>query len=151
MDQENLRGSLLTTSSVFALLVGLGGTAAAQCAHNNVAGAIVIPAATTQNCVSYNNGTAITGSVTNNGTLTGVVPYPPLNPGTSTGISVVKSNTVLNGNIVNNGTISAQNAGINVGEGATGAPRPTSTSARRSTVRSPTPARSPIPPAPAFT
>src|SRR5581483_5384462 len=62
------------------------------------------------------------GDITNNSTLTTTHPYPPVIPGTATGISILKSGTTLTGNIINSGTgvITAQNAGINIGEGATG-------------------------------
>ena len=119
MDRGDLRGTLLTTSSALALIVGMGGSAWAACTFQNTA---PVTNTASNNCITFFTGTS-TGNVTNNSTLTGVVPYPPVNPGSATGISVVKSGTVLNGNIVNNGTISAQSAGINIGQGATGVVR----------------------------
>jgi outer membrane autotransporter protein len=120
MDRGDFRGPLLTTSSVLALCVGLGSTAWAQCYSQNSNVDVVNNAS--NNCITFFDGAAHPSNVTNNSTLTGIAPYPPLNPGTSTGISVVKSGTQLNGNIVNNGTISAQHDGINIGEGSSGSP-----------------------------
>ena len=111
--------TLLATSSALALLIGAEGSAAAQCFYNNVPGGV--DNTTAHNCISYNNGTASTGNAVNDtsGTLTTAHAYPPVNPGTATGISVWGSGTTLVGNIINSGTINAPNAGINIGEGAT--------------------------------
>jgi hypothetical protein len=122
MKQGRLRGTLLATSSALALVVGMEGAAQATpppCAVNNTF--VGLPNTTTINCISFNDGASHTGDVTNagNGTITATHPYAPVNPGTSTGISVVRSGTTLNGNIINNGSISAPQDGINVGGGAT--------------------------------
>jgi outer membrane autotransporter protein len=122
MKPVRLRGTLLATSSALALIVGIGGSARAvppSCAVNNTFAGL--PNTTAINCISFNDGASHTGDVTNanNGTITAVHPYPPVHPGTSTGISVVRPGTTLNGNIINNGSISAPQYGINVGAGAT--------------------------------
>jgi hypothetical protein len=70
--------------------------------------------------ISFNDGAAHTGAVTNNSSLTATGTYPAVSPGGSaTGISVLELGTVLNGNIINNGAINASNAGVNIGEGRT--------------------------------
>ena len=114
----------MATSSALALVVGIEGSALAtppppRCTVNNTFAGL--PNTTTINCISFNDGASHSGDVTNasNGTITAVHPYPPVNPGTSTGISVVRSGTTLNGNIINNGSITAPQYGINVGGGAT--------------------------------
>jgi fibronectin-binding autotransporter adhesin len=119
VDVRDFRGSLLTTSSALALLVGLGGTAWAQCAFVNSPGAGgTLTTSGVNNCVVYDNGATTTVNVINNGTLNASGPYPPNNPGTATGIAVIKSGTVLNGSITNNGSITVSRDGINIGEGA---------------------------------
>ncbi len=123
MTRGRLRGTLLATSSALALVVGIEGSAQAAppaCAVNNTFTGL--PNTTAINCISFNNGASqTTGDVTNasNGTITATHPYAPVNPGTSTGISVVRPGTKLNGSIINNGSISAPQYGINVGAGAT--------------------------------
>jgi len=128
MHQIGLRKTLLGTSSALALIVGLEGSAAAQCAIVNQAGGV--DNSGTVNCITYDNGLSTTGNVINEttGTLNASGPYPPNNPGTASGISVIKSGTVLNGSITNNGSITVSRNGINIGEGATGSP-PTNSNA----------------------
>jgi uncharacterized protein with beta-barrel porin domain len=122
MKQGRLRGTLLATSSALALMVGAEGAAQAQCAFNNVNGAITNT--TTNNCISFNNGGTFSGPVTNasSGTLnaSGGTPNQP-NPGTATGISVV-GGSHLTGAITNQGSITTSFRGINVGGGQYGAP-----------------------------
>ncbi len=117
MKRMQLRVTLLATSSAVAMMAALDGSAAAQCASSNTA---PVTNNAPSNCITFYDGLAHVGDVTNNSTLTTIQPYPPAVPGTSTGISVLKSGTILTGNIINNGTIVAPNAGINIGEGATG-------------------------------
>jgi uncharacterized protein with beta-barrel porin domain len=125
-----LRGALLTTSSVVALIVGIGsaqaGPSPASCAVNNTF--VGLPNSGAINCVSFNDGANHTGDVVNNstGTITATTPYPPINPGTSSGISVLGTGTKLTGNITNSGTITAPFVGINIGAGAHGIPPTTS-------------------------
>jgi hypothetical protein len=122
MKQGRLRGTLLATSSALALMVGAEGAAQAQCAFNNVNGAITNT--TTNNCISFNNGGTFSGPVTNasSGTLnaSGGTPNQP-NSGTATGISVV-GGSHLTGAITNQGSITTSFRGINVGGGQYGAP-----------------------------
>jgi outer membrane autotransporter protein len=122
MKRIGLRSALLATSSALALVIGGGQAAEAQCAFNNSAGGA--DNAGTINCISYNNGLVSIGNVTNEatGVITATHPYPPVNAGTSTGISVVVAGTKLIGNIVNNGSISAPQYGINIGAGSHGVP-----------------------------
>lgn len=111
----------MTTSTLATMMVTLEGSAAAQCTfqnNNGVAGTLTN--STPSSCITYFDGTNHTVNVTNNSTLTTTHPYPPAIPGTSTGISVLKSGTTLTGNILNSGSIIAPNAGINIGDGATG-------------------------------
>jgi hypothetical protein len=91
---------------------------------NNVPGGVDNTGASSG--ISYNSGAVFTGNIVNeaSGTITPTGSYSPLNPGTATGISVLKLGTTLNGNIVNSGTIDAntipgKQIGINIGEGAT--------------------------------
>ncbi|MFZ2065926.1 MAG: hypothetical protein WAV27_08070 [Xanthobacteraceae bacterium] len=91
---------------------------------NNVPGGVDNTGASSG--ISYNNGAVFTGNIVNeaSGTITPTGSYSPLNPGTATGISVLKSGTELIGNIINSGTINAdtipgKQIGINIGEGAT--------------------------------
>jgi len=118
-----------------ALIVGMEGAVAAPapaaCAFNNAPGGA--DNTTAQNCISYNNGATTTGNIINEatGSLNGGSPYPPLNPGTSTGISVVKAGTKLIGDITNNGSISAPQYGINLGPGRPARFRQMSTSGLR--------------------
>jgi uncharacterized protein with beta-barrel porin domain len=112
-----LQQTLLATSSALALLIAAEGSAAAQCFYNNVNGGV--DNTSPHNCISYNNGTAFTGNAVNDSTLTASHAYPPVNPGTSTGISVFGLGTTLTGNIVNNGTITASQYAISIGAGAT--------------------------------
>ena len=126
MAQVEFRGALLTTSSALALILGIGSSAqagpvpVAPCAVNNTFAGL--PNSSAINCVSFNDGANHTGDIVNNttGTITPTTPYPPINPGTSSGISVLGTGTKLTGNITNNGTISGLFAGINIGGGAHG-------------------------------
>jgi uncharacterized protein with beta-barrel porin domain len=124
MRTVELRGALLTTSSVVALIVGIGSAQALTmtCAVNNTFTGL--PNSGAINCVSFNDGGNHTGDVVNNstGTITPTTPYPPINPGTSSGISVLGAGTKLTGNITNNGTITAPFVGINIGAGSHGIP-----------------------------
>jgi uncharacterized protein with beta-barrel porin domain len=122
MMRVELRGGLLATSSVVALIVGIGSAQAGPCAVNNTFAGL--PNSGAINCVSFNDGANHTGDVVNNtaGTITATTPYPPTNPGTSSGISVLGTGTKLTGNITNNGTITAPFVGINIGAGSHGIP-----------------------------
>jgi uncharacterized protein with beta-barrel porin domain len=115
-----VRTTLLMTTSALAMMIALEGSAAAQCAfqnNNGIAGTLTN--STPASCVTYFDGTNHTVNVVNNSSLTAPGTYPPIFPGTATGISVLRSGTTLSGNIVNNGSISAENAGINIGQGTT--------------------------------
>ena len=115
MRQVELRGALLATSSVVALVLGMEGSAqaAVPCQINNQNGAINNTA--TINCISFNSGATFTGPVTN--TNTGTLTGPGSTPPTQTGITVVGGSTVT-GNITNAGTISASRFGIDIAVGA---------------------------------
>src|ERR1700722_3140491 len=126
MTRHGLRGGLLATSSLVALVIGLQGSAeAAACHYNNVAGGV--DNTTAQDCVAYNGGGAFTGNVTNEatGSLTTTAPEGGPLPGTASGISVLAPGTTLTGNIVNKGTITSNYVNINIGTGNFGTP-PTS-------------------------
>ncbi len=126
MARLGLRGGLLATSSVVALVIGLQGSAeAAACHYNNVAGGV--DNTTAQDCIAYNGGGAFTGNVTNEatGSLTTTAPEGGPLPGTASGISVLAPGTTLTGNIVNKGTITSNYVDINIGTGNFGTP-PTS-------------------------
>jgi hypothetical protein len=121
MKRNWLHRSLLATTSVVALMGALDRPAAAACSFNNLNGAIDVTSPS--DCISYNLGGTFTGSATNDSTLTPTHPYPPLTPGTASGISVVGLGTHLTGDIVNNGTISSSAwTAINIGGGAWGSP-----------------------------
>ncbi len=98
------RRALLATSSLAALVLGWGGSAAAApCVANPATpydntGAI--------NCVTFNDNANHTGDVVNDtsGTIT-VLGFPG-NFGQLSGISVFGAGTQISGNIINNGTIS---------------------------------------------
>ena len=77
--------------------------------------------------ISYNNGAVFTGNIVNeaSGTITPTGSYSPLNPGTATGISVLKSGTELIGNIINSGTINAQRFPANKSASISAKERPT--------------------------
>ncbi len=126
MARHGLRGGLLATSSLVALVIGLQGSAeAAACHYNNVAGGV--DNTTAQDCIAYNGGGAFAGNVTNEATgslTTTAVEGGPL-PGTASGISVLAPGTTLTGNIVNKGTITSNYVNINIGSGNFGTP-PTS-------------------------
>ena len=126
MTRVGLRGGLLATSSLVALVLGLQGSAqAAACHYNNVAGGV--DNTTAQDCIAYNGGGAFTGNVTNeaSGSLTTTAPEGGPLPGTASGISVLAPGTTLTGNIVNKGTITSNFVNINIGTGNFGTP-PTS-------------------------
>ena len=126
MTRLGLRGGLLATSSLVALVIGLQGSAeAAACHYNNVAGGV--DNTTAQDCIAYNGGGAFTGNVTNEatGSLTTTAPEGGPLPGTASGISVLAPGTTLTGNIVNKGTITSNFVNINIGTGNFGTP-PTS-------------------------
>jgi len=99
------RRVLLATSSLAAIVLGWGGSAAAApCVVNPAtpydnAGAI--------NCVTFNDNANHTGDVTNDTTGTITVLGLPGQFGQQTGISVFGAGTQITGNIINNGTISA--------------------------------------------
>ncbi len=123
MARVGLRGGLLATSSVVALLIGLQGSAeAAACHYNNVAGGV--DNTTAQDCIAYNGGGAFTGNVTNeaSGSLTTTAAEGGPLPGTASGISVLTPGTTLTGNIVNKGTITTNFVNINIGTGNFGTP-----------------------------
>jgi uncharacterized protein with beta-barrel porin domain len=126
MIRPGLRGGLLATSSLLALVVGLQGSAqAAACHFDNVAGGV--DNTTAQDCIVYHGGGAFTGNVTNEatGSLTTTTAEGGPLPGTSSGISVLTPGTALTGNIVNKGTITSNFVDINIGTGNFGTP-PTS-------------------------
>jgi hypothetical protein len=122
MKRNWLHRTLLATTSVVALMGALGRPAAASCSFNNLNGAIDVT--TPSDCVSYNGGGSFTGSATNDSTLNPPHTYPPLTPGTASGISVLGLGTHLTGDIVNNGTIGNVRAwtDINIGGGSWGSP-----------------------------
>ena len=126
MTRHGLRGGLLATSSLLALVIGLHGSAeAAACHYNNVAGGV--DNTTAQDCVVYQGGGAFTANVTNEatGSLTTTAPEGGPLPGTASGIGVLTPGTTLTGNIVNKGTITTNFVNINIGTGNFGTP-PTS-------------------------
>jgi uncharacterized protein with beta-barrel porin domain len=125
MQKRKVRAALLATSSVLGLVLAAGGAARAApvpCAFNNQPGGV--DNAGPINCISYNNGTNNIGNIVNeaSGAITATTPYPPLNAGTSTGISVVVAGTTLTGSITNAGAIAAPQYGINIGAGSHGSP-----------------------------
>ena len=83
-----LRTTLLATSSALAMMIALEGSAAAQCASQNVA---PVTNTTPSNCITFYTPGNHSGDVTNNSTLTPTGQYSPTLPGTATGISVLKS------------------------------------------------------------
>src|SRR6202035_1654837 len=90
-----------------------------QCAFNNSPGGVDNSGPI--NCISYNNGGSNVGNIVNEtvGTITPTHAYPPIAPGTASGISVVGP-TTLRGDITNNGTITNAlgSFAVNIGGGA---------------------------------
>src|ERR1700730_5803305 len=106
--KQGLRRTLLATTSVLAITVGVERSAAAPCAATNPATPFTNGA--TINCVTMNNGATFTGDVTNaaNGRIDATA---GTNRPTATGISVYNA-TTLNGNIVNQGSIYSHGFGV---------------------------------------
>ncbi len=111
---------LLASSSVAALLIGGGASAAfAQCAINPVTNQTSVSNSAAINCINI-NGITVTGNVTNTGPPnTGVITATGATAPTRTGITI--NNASVGGAIVNAGQITASTAGngITVNNNAT--------------------------------
>jgi outer membrane autotransporter protein len=107
MDRGDLRGTLLTTSSALALLVGVGGSAwAATC---TVVTNPTLPYNQAGNtCVTFTASPGTIGDVNNTGTVTATGAGNP----SATAISVYLGSTSIRGGITNSGAITANNNGV---------------------------------------